>query len=97
MANGKIYIDQSNLKITAETGVTVTGATETFIKFFKPDGTAGQFDATIVGTQDIEFDFSEPSELDQAGVWIFWAKITFAGGRKAPGEPERVQVFIEGT
>ncbi len=92
----KIYLDQSNLKITAETGVTVTGALSQVIKFIKPDGSTGEWDATIDGTEDIFYEFSEPSELDQLGVWVFWAYVVFADGRNAPGEPEKIEVFEQG-
>lgn len=97
MANGKIYLDQSNLKITAETGVTVTGAIAQVIKFIKPDNSTGEWDATISGTEDIFYEFSEPSELDQSGDWTFWAFVTFSDGRKAPGEPVTIRVYEEGN
>ena len=91
-----IYLDQSNLKITAETGVTITGALTTLIKYIKPDGTKGEWVAEIEGTQNISFEFSEPSELNQSGWWFFWAYIVFADGRKAPGQSVKIRVYVEG-
>ena len=35
-------------------------------------------------------------EIDKAGWWSFWASVTFADGRVAPGEVVKVFVWDEG-
>ena len=94
---GKIYKNQYNLKLTLETGVTLTGASATKIKYLKPDETAGEFAASISGTQDLEYDFTVSTELDQSGDWTFWAYVTFSDGKIAPGEPVTIRVYAEGN
>jgi len=95
---GKIYLNQSSLRLKLVTGVDITGASVTQIKYKKPDGeTTGTFTATVedAGAGSIYYDFAD-DELDQAGNWLFWAFITFSDGRSAPGEPVRVTVYEEG-
>ena len=94
---GKIYKNQFNLKLTLQTEVTVTGATATKIKYLKPDKTAGEFNASISGTEDLEYDFTVSTELDQSGDWTFWAYVTFSDSRIAPGEPVVIRVYEEGV
>lgn len=95
---GKIYKGQFNLKLTLETGVTLTGASATKIKYIKPDKiTEGEFNASISGTEDLEYDFTVSTELDQSGDWTFWAYVTFSDSRIAPGEPVVIRVYEEGN
>ena len=53
--------------------------------------------APIEDTENIFYEFSEPSELDQSGDWVFWAYVEFSDGRKAPGEPVVIRVYNEGN
>lgn len=96
--NGKIYINQSSLKLTLQTGVTLTGASSLRIGYKKPDlvETIGYWDATISGTQDLFYEFTS-MELDIAGLWAFWAYVIFADGRNAPGEAVFVRVYEQGN
>ena len=93
---GKIYKNQSSLRIRLTTGVQVTGASVTKIKYKKPDGTVGDWDATVEDEGDgiLYYDLTG-TELDQVSDWLFWAYVTFADGRSAPGEPVRVKVYEE--
>ena len=98
---GKIFVNQSNLKLTLQTGVTLTGALTKQIGYKKPDvdGIAGiidYWDATIDGTEDLFYEFIN-TELDVAGTWAFWAYVVFADGRNAPGEPIQIKVYEQGT
>ena len=91
----RIFIDQSNLRITAETGVTVAGATSQFIKYKRPDGIIGSW-VGIADGEDVYYNFSEPSELSQSGYWTFWAYVVFSDGRTAPGNSTTIYVYKEG-
>lgn len=94
---GKIYLNQSSLRIHLTTGVDITGATVTQIKFKKPSGSTGEWTASVddVGAGSIYYDLTG-TELNEAGTWTLWAYVTFADTRSAPGEPVKVTVFIEG-
>lgn len=94
---GKIYLNQSSLRILLTTEVDITGASVTQIKYKKPDETIGSWAAVVddVGAGSIYYDLTGV-ELDQAGTWTFWAFITFADGRSAPGEPVKITVYTEG-
>jgi hypothetical protein len=96
----KIYKNQSGLRITLETGINISTASNLKIKYVKPDKTLGNWTATISGTTALYKDFvnvAGASELDQSGVWILYAFITFSDGRLAPGESINVMVYEEGN
>jgi len=94
---GKIYLNQSSLRIQLTTNVDITGATEQVIKYIKPDATTGEWVATIEADGDgiIYYDLTG-TELDVAGTWTLWAFVTFSDARTAPGEPVKVTVHTEG-
>lgn len=85
-----LHKDQDWVKITAETGQTLAGATTKDIDYTKPDGTTGSWDATIVGTT-LEYDLVD-GDLDQSGIWKFQAHVQFAGSLDGYGD--RVLVTV---
>lgn len=95
---GKIYLNQDSLRIQLTTGVDITGASTTEIRFKKPvSGDSSAWTATVgdPGAGAIYFDLTG-TELDEVGTWTFWAYVTFSDGRSAPGEPVKVTVYTEG-
>ncbi len=95
----KIFVGQSKLRFQATTGVDITSADPVLIKYKKPDGTTGSWTATI-GTEStgiIYYDLTSVSDLDQAGLWTFWAHITFSDSLVAAGEIFTEQIYTEGT
>lgn len=96
MDEEKIYLNQTDLRFTAQTGVTLTGATGLLIKYIKPDGTTGQWVGTISGTQDIYYDFSDPSGLDQLDWWTLWGYAIAADGREVAGIAYKIRVWKQG-
>lgn len=96
----KVYKNQSGFRHELETGMVLTGVTDPKIKYIKPDGTAGSWTAIVSGN-NVYKDMTEVSagvsELDQVGDWRTWAYVTFADGRKAPGEVYILTVHAEGT
>jgi hypothetical protein len=95
---GKIYVNQTQLRIQLNVGVSVVGALALKIKYTKPTGVSGEFVASedTSTTKTIYYDFSQP-DLNVAGDWLFWAYVTFANGKSAPGEPVRIKIWAEGT
>jgi len=94
---GKIFRGQSALRITLKTFTDLEGVVSAVIKFFKPDGSAGEF-AAAVGDPAKGVIFHEliEGEIDLSGWWSFWAFVTFDDGRTAAGEAAKVFVWNEG-
>ena len=95
---GKIFQGQTALRISARTFADLEDATETEIRYRKPDGSTGAFAAGVVDpVKGIIAHETIEGELDAAGWWIFWAYVVFADGRGAPGEATRVFLWEEGA
>lgn len=94
----KIYQGQTSLKIQLTCEKDVTDAQETKIKYQKPDGDTGSWDASVSDATNgvLYHNISEATELDQTGWWLFWAYVKFADGRDANGEPVQVKVYAVG-
>jgi hypothetical protein len=94
-----IYVGQSALRIRLLLNVDITGAQETLIKFSKPSGETGEWNAEVESDSEgiIYYDLLEPSDLDEAGDWVFWGSVQFEDGRIAPSRAIVVKVRIEGT
>lgn len=94
---GKIFKGQSALRITVKTFIDLEGITSAAIKFFKPNGTVGEFSAAVGDVANgVIFHECIEGEIDVSGWWVFWAFITFADGRTAAGEAAKVYVWCEG-
>lgn len=94
-----IYVGQSSLRIQLTTGVDITSAESLKIKYKKPNGTEGYWNATSSDDSNgiIYSDLSVPSDLDVSGNWALWAHVTFSDSRTAPGQIFKLKVFAEGT
>ena len=95
---GKIYADQTALKIDLDTGIDLTtGVDSVYIKYTKPgSSTTDQWSATVENGTHITKVLSG-GEIDIAGDWKFWAYVIFTDTSKAPGEPVQVRVYQEGN
>jgi hypothetical protein len=93
----RIYKGQSALRITVKTFTDLEDITSAVIKYRKPDGSAGEFEAGVGDTaKGVIFHECIEGEIDRAGWWVFWAFITFADGRTAAGEAAKVFIWNEG-
>lgn len=95
---GKIYLNQSKLRLQLNTGVTIESGDVLYIKYKKPGSTTtNTFTAEELGTTNgaIYYDF-QAGELDTIGLWTFWAYIVFDDGGVAAGEAVKLRVFNEG-
>ena len=105
-----IFVEQSNLRIQLTCVQDITDAIETEIRYRKPDGTEGAWDAEVEDEEEgiIYYDLDEPvepedpeeetppPELDQAGIWTFWVYVKFSDGRTGYGEAVQERVYPEG-
>lgn len=97
--SGKIYKNQTALRIRLKTGIDLTDATTVYIKYIKPETqTAGQWTAVIDGDASagiIYFDITLTTQIDEEGVWKWWSYVVFNDGREAPGEMVEERVYPE--
>ena len=95
---GRIYKNQSALRITLKTFTDLEGVMSTVIKYRKPDGKTGELTAAVGDAEKgIIFHECIEGEIDATGWWSFWAFVTFADGRTAAGETAKVYVWQEGV
>jgi hypothetical protein len=93
---GKIYKDQTALKLRLNTGIDLTTGVSTIeIKYIKP---GDPVDTWTAGEEDTYYAVysATAGEIDTKGDWKFWAYITFTDSTVAPGEPVIVRVYDEG-
>jgi hypothetical protein len=88
-----IFKDQP-LILQLETGTDLSGADSAKISYKKPDGTTGEFSATVVGTK-LQSTLAGES-LNAAGWWYFHSKVVFSGDTKATiGERASLYIYNE--
>ena len=94
----KIYKNQNALRIELTTGVDLTSAQITRIKYKKPSGAEGYWNAVVSDAANgvMYYDVVLTTEIDEAGEWVFWAYVTFSDGKSAPGEIIKHSFFEEG-
>jgi hypothetical protein len=93
----RIYAGQSALRLTLKTFIDLEGIISAIIKYRKPSGTTGSFEAGVGDTaRGVIFHECIEGEIDMAGWWACWAFITFADGRTAAGEAAKVFIWNEG-
>jgi hypothetical protein len=93
----KIFIGQTALRITLKTFTDLEDVTSAVIRFRKPDGVTGEFEAAVGDTANgVIFHECIEGDLDACGWWAFWAFVTFADGRTAAGETAKVYIWSEG-
>lgn len=80
----KIFKNQGFFILTLDTGIDLTSATVTEIKYRKSNGERGEFTASVVDTTKLTYQFSN-DDLDVAGLWQFQAYVEI-GGLHAFGE-----------
>jgi hypothetical protein len=95
---GRIFKGQSALRIIVKTFCDLEGILSAVIKYRKPNGKTGELAAAVSDTENgVIFHECIEGEIDVSGWWAFWAFVTFADGRTAAGETERIFVWYEGS
>jgi len=73
-----VYLNDIGTLIRVDVGSDITGATVHQIKYIKPDGSTGNWDANV-STQYLQHTTVE-DDLDQIGEWIVQALVTTVSG-----------------
>jgi len=94
---GRIFKDQTALRISVKTFCNLEGIERAVIKFRKPDGKCGELAAAVKDKENgVIIHECIEGEIDMTGWWAFWAFVIFNDGRTAAGEAARVYVWSEG-
>jgi len=95
---GKIYKGQTALTIRLTVGQDITDAQALAIKYRKPSGLTGSWTATAVDETNgqIGYTMADVNQLNEVGLWTFWAYVTFSDAKVAAGEPVEKWVYDEG-
>jgi hypothetical protein len=94
---GKIFKGQTALRITLKTFTDLEGVISAAIRYRKPNGKTGEFDAAVGDyANGVIFHECIEGDIDVSGWWVVWAFVTFADGRAAVGDAARVYVWTEG-
>jgi hypothetical protein len=94
---GKIFRNVGGLRLKVKTYINLEDIKAAYIKYKKPGGTTGQFDASVADAEEgiITHECIE-TDIDEGGWWRFWASVVLPDGRTAAGTSEKVFVWEEG-
>jgi hypothetical protein len=73
-----IFVNQGYYLLTLETGIDISAASTKQIKYKKPDGTTGNWTATLQGTTQLKYQMDN-DDLNIAGMWTFQAYVVIGG------------------
>jgi hypothetical protein len=93
----KTFNTQDYLRISATYTANISSDIDSVkIKYRKPDGTTGEWNATHdSANKKIYYDLPAETVLD-AGMWTAWSFATMTDGRDLPGEPFQFKITEEG-
>ena len=94
----RVFKGQSALRIIIKTFCDLEGIVTAYIKFQRPDGRRGEFEAGVSDVENgiLSYECHE-GDIDVSGWWVFWAFVVFDDGRTAAGEAAKVYVWKEGS
>lgn len=85
-----VFLNDIGTLINVDVGSDITGATVHQIKYIKPDGSSGSWDATV-STQYLQYTTAD-GDLDELGDWEVQAYVETPSG-KWHGEVTRFEVM----
>lgn len=94
---GKVYIGQ-DFRLTLTGGIDITGGSAK-MRYLKPGASAyTEVDVSIQtpATATCYHDFA-PADVDMAGQWKFWLRLTASDAKVYPGEPFTLNIYAEGN
>ena len=95
----RIFKNQTALTLKLDTKIDLTTATAVWMKYIKPSGATGIWDATIdsPATSGIISHEVAAGELNEICEWTRWAYIEINSTKYAPGDAVTFEVFEEGS
>lgn len=93
--DGKVFVGQTKLTITLDTGSKLTDVSVALIKYKKPNGVNDNFIATVLNNT-IFYDIASATDLDSDGVWELYAHITYTDTSVIIGEKALLRVYKPG-
>ncbi len=89
------HVGQTNLRIQLETNQNLIGST-VLVKYKKPNSETGQWAGTVTATTSAYYDALNVSDIDKAGLWYFWAHVTFGDSTIGIGAAAEQEIKEEG-
>jgi hypothetical protein len=88
----------ATINMTVPSTVDLNDAASVIIKYKKPNGFQGEWNAEIVDADagTIKHEVVSRYELDDTGWWYFWTFTQMNDGREMPGVPIPVYVYEQG-
>jgi len=95
---GKIYQNQTKLKIDFDLREDITGAT-VVIKYVSPQGNTGTLPVIVTDAINGLVSFINDTEpvFTEVGNYRMWAYVVYPDLRELFGEPDCLQIFKEGN
>lgn len=95
----RIFKNQTALTLKLDTKIDLTSATNVWMKYIKPSGVTGIWNATIdsPATAGIISHIIAAGELNESCEWTRWAYIEIGGTKYAPGDAVTFTVYEEGS
>jgi len=91
----KYYVNDTTL-IRLNCGTDVSSALTKRILYWKPNGASGYWDASLFGTDYLEYQIPSVTVLDVIGTWKFSTFIILSGGAQYTGETASQMIFKRG-
>ena len=84
-----MIVGSTDQKLVVNVEKDISGFQDAYILYIRPDRTTGQFVATVTDSVYgiIEYSMINATDIDMAGDWIFYAKISYADATVGYGEP----------
>jgi hypothetical protein len=94
----KIFVNQTKLTLTLDIQDDLTNVTTALIKYINPNGTTGDFTATIdIPSNKISYAVLSTNDINVVGSWRLWAHLTYNDGKAIAGQASTMVVYKEGT
>ena len=95
---GKIYKGQTELQIKLVMNTSLSSAASQFIKYKKPSGATGYWQAVVATIADgtVYYNVDSSNDINESGTWRFWGAFRNTDSDYAPGEAVKVVVYDEG-
>jgi hypothetical protein len=95
MSEQKIFVGQTALRLELATLLDSADIKSAKIKYKKPLGETGEWDAVVDDNGIIYKDDFQTSDLDQAGTWIFWPRVVNQADQVAFGDGAHQRIYEE--
>lgn len=93
-----IHVGQTALRLEFRIGVNLSGASKTEIRYYKPNGVFGVFDANIADEANgvVYYDVESEGDIDDTGKWRFWVHVYYNDGTELDSNVIEIDIYEPG-